>query len=103
MEEKTTVKSVESATLRITNENNGSRTADIDATVAVAGSAVNSISGGTVRTGGRQTASFECWGDGNLHITYHDTTADTMAAVCAAVSGFIADIRERFTNEPFNI
>lgn len=103
MEEKTTLKSVDSATLRITNENNSSRTADIEATATVAGSSVNSVNGGTVCTGGRQVASFECWGDSNLHITYHSTAADTMTAVCAAVSGFIADLRERFTNDPFNV
>lgn len=103
MEEKTTLKSVDSATLRITNENNSSRTADIEATATVAGNTVNSVNGGTVRTDGRQVASFECWGDGNLHITYHSTVTDTMTAVCAAVSGFIAALRERFANNPFNV
>lgn len=82
---------VESARVRVNNENDAHRTVEIEAVMEVRSDSVSFISAGVVSNEGVQVASFSSGGSADLHIDFMRSTGN--AEVLATIDAFCEDIR----------
>lgn len=87
-----TVVKVESARVRVSNENDADRTADVTAVMEVLGSGVGGISAGQVVKDGVQVASFESYSTDSTHVNFMRSTG--RVEVMMAVDAFCEDVRQ---------
>lgn len=99
MEQKVTIKSLNSANVRMDNSVDAGRVYDIEANVNIStGNYVQSIDAGSVKKEGEnEVATFSSWGGDNLQINYNGVNAEEQCAIITAVNQFIADARAKAT------
>lgn len=102
---KVTIKSLNSANVRMDNSVDADRVYDIAANVNVSGTEVTDTNG-EVRPKGDSSsviASFNSYGTDNLSVNYQGINAEQQQAVNAAINSFIADAKAKAgTGEVFN-
>lgn len=106
--EKVTIKSLNSANVRMDNSVNAERVYDITASVIVSGQTVNDTNGEVRRKDDPSAfiANFNSYGENNLNLGYQGITPEEQLQVNAAVNAFIADVKasvaERSVSELIN-
>lgn len=102
---KVTIKSLNSANVRMDNSVDAERVYDIAANVNVSGTEVTDTNG-EVRPKGDSSsviASFNSYGTDNLSVNYLGINAEQQQAVNAAINAFIADAKVKAgTGDVFN-
>lgn len=102
---KVTIKSLNSANVRMDNSVDADRVYDIAANVNVSGTEVTDTNG-EVRPKGDSSsviASFNSYGTDNLSVNYQGINAEQQQAVNAAINAFISDAKVKAgTGEVFN-
>lgn len=101
-----TVKSLNSANVRMDNSVDADRVYDIAANVNVQGTEVTDTNGEVRQKGDSSSviATFNSYGTDNLSINYQGLNAQQQQAVNTAINAFIADAKaEVSTGEAFNI
>lgn len=98
MEQKVTIKSLNSANVRMDNSVDAGRVYDIEANVNIStGNYVQSIDSGSVKKEMNEVATFSSWGGDNLQINYNGVGAEEQCAIITAVNQFITDARAKAT------
>ena len=93
---KVTIKSLNSANVRMDNSADAERVYDIAANVNIeSGNTLSNIDSGTVRREANELATFGSWGSGNLQINYNGVSAEEQCAIITAVNQFIAAARSK--------
>lgn len=93
---KVTIKSLNSANLRMDNSVDADREYNIAANVNIdSGSVVNSIDSGNVIKEGIEIATFNAYSDNNLQINFNNVATSEQCTVITAVNAFIADVRAK--------
>lgn len=97
--EKVTIKSLNSANLRMDNSVDADREYNIAANVNIdSGSVVNSIDSGNVIKEGIEIATFNAYSDNNLQINFNNVAASEQCTIITSVNAFIADVRTKAAN-----
>lgn len=97
--EKVTIKSLNSANLRMDNSVDADREYNIAANVNIdSGSVANSIDSGNVIKEGIEIATFNAYSDNNLQINFNNVAASEQCMIITSVNAFIADVRTKAAN-----
>lgn len=96
MEQKVTIKSLNSANVRLDNSVDADRVYDIEANVNIStGNYVQSIDSGSVKKEMNEVATFSSWGSDNLQINYNGVKAEEQCAIITAVNQFIESVSDK--------
>lgn len=97
--EKVTIKSLNSANLRMDNSVDADREYNIAANVNIdSGNVVNNVDGGSVMKDGMEIASFSSSSTENLQINFNNVAASEQCTIITSVNTFIADVRTKAAN-----
>lgn len=89
-----------SANVKITNENDSTKVYNIEAFVNVnTNKEVSSIDNGRVIKNGTEVASFNSWSDNMLNVGYQNIELAEQCTVLEAIHGFISDVKDYIKNE----
>lgn len=83
-----------SANVKVNNSADDARSYDIEANVNVAGNNVTGNIDGRVTTDGAEKASFSSWGEGMMHVSYTNVSAEEQCNVLNAINAFILSVKE---------
>lgn len=84
------------ATVHVDNSVDTEKVYDIEAEVNVTSLSVDSFEQGIVRKDNSDIATFSCYGENNLNISYQNVDSENQCAVLEAVNAFMQNTKEKF-------